>query len=123
MDKLIKPKMPDIQGKMFKLIGAEFLKKNNLKLGDHILWDFRFQTLRGKYKSREMSRYSAYEESEGVLREDENGFLYVESIKKYKFYTYVNNELSGRHKKSWYKSEERHSKHYFGTGFIFVEKK
>lgn len=113
-----KPELPSLKGKFLIIYKEEFLKLNNLEVGDHIIWNFRYDTLRSAYKKREMNRYSAYEESEGVLKVDENGYLFVESLKKYSFHNPTSNGLSGRSRREWYQREIRKAKHYFGTGFI-----
>lgn len=69
-----------------------------------------------------MDKYSAHEESEGVLKVDEDEFLYVESLKDYSFYNHTSNGLTGRSRKEWYQREMRKSRNYFGVGFIHKPK-
>ena len=117
-----KPELPNLKEKVLKMAKDEFLKLNNLEVGDHIIWNFRYDTLRSAYKSREINKYSAHEESEGVLKVDENGYLFVESLKEYAFHNRISNGLSGRSRREWYQREMRKSKHYFGVGFIHQPK-
>lgn len=116
------PELPDLKDKVLLLAKEEFLKLNNLNIGDHIIWNFRFDTLRGAYKKREMNKYSAHEKSEGILKIDDNGYLFVESIKDYTFYNLTSNGFTGRSRKEWYKMEKRKSRNYFGVGFIHQPK-
>lgn len=95
----------------------EFLKMNNLKIGDSILWEFQKQSLHQAYNRREMNRVTFYEKSKGVLKEDENGLLYTESLKDFKFYK--SKLVKG---KTTYVGETRKSIHYFGEGFISKHK-
>lgn len=120
--KIKKPELPKLETKILLMVKDEFLKLNNLEVGDHIIWNFRFDTLRSAYKSREMNKYSAHEESEGVLKVDENGFLFVESLKDYTFHNSTSNGLSGRSRREWYQREIRKSRNYFGVGFIHKPK-
>ena len=120
--KIKKPELPKLETKILLMVKDEFLKLNNLEVGDHIIWNFRFDTLRSAYKSREMNKYSAHEESEGVLKVDENGFLFVESLKDYTFHNPTSNGLSGRSRREWYQREIRKSRNYFGVGFIHKPK-
>ncbi|HET8735909.1 MAG TPA: hypothetical protein VFM69_04880 [Pricia sp.] len=116
----IKPEIPNLETKILLMLKDEFLRLNNLKVGDHIIWNFRYDTTRQAYKSRRMDKYSAREEGEGVLKTDEKGFLFVESLKDYSFYNHTNNGLTGRSRREWYQREMRKSKHYFGVGFIHL---
>ena len=59
-------KFPNINIDYLRMYKNEFLELNNLKIGDEIIWNFQYDTLRGRYKSREMDKFSAYEKSEGI---------------------------------------------------------
>ena len=96
----------------------QFLALNNLKVGDTILWEFRYETVRTNYGGRGQSRFSMEKVCEGVLKEDSSGCLYAESIESLPFYWLTNNGLSGRSRREWYATEKRPSIHQFGTGFI-----
>jgi len=111
-------KFPNINIDYLRMYKNEFLELNNLKIGDEIIWNFKYDTLRGRYKSREMDKFSAYEKSKGILKEDDNGVLFVESIKDYNFYNYTSNGLTGRSRKSWYQLEKKKAMNYFGTGYV-----
>jgi len=117
-----KIELPKLDSRILLIVKDEVLKLNKLKVGDHIIWNFRYDTTRQAYKSRKMEKYSANEESEGVLKADEDGFLFVESLKDYSFYNYTSNGLTGRSRKEWYQREMRKSINYFGVGFIHKPK-
>jgi hypothetical protein len=114
MEEITKPIFPkDVERKYFMMIKDEFLKQNNLKLGDTILWGFHYSELR-----RNQS-FTASEDSEGILKEDENGYLYVESKKEYTYYHHKWNRRTGRQSRYTWQRETRKAKHYFGQGFTF----
>ena len=114
-----KPIVPNLKSEILIMVKNEFLKLNNLKIGDSIIWNFRYDTLRSQYKGG-MASYGANEESEGILKENKDGFLYVESVKEYSFYTHKWNQRSGRQSRHNWERTMRKAQHFFGTGFTHV---
>lgn len=113
---LIKPTVPELKEEYLLMVKEAILKENNLKVGDHILWNFNYQVVRSGYKRGEMNRYGASKVCEGILKENDEGFLYVESIENLEFHDTAYRDAAM--KKSYYKRVMRKSTHYFGTGFI-----
>ena len=66
-----KPIVPNLKSEILIMVKNEFLKLNNLKIGDSIIWNFRYDTLRSQYKGG-MASYGANEESEGILKENKD---------------------------------------------------
>jgi len=97
------------------------LKENNLNVGDKILWDFKYEVVRSGYKRGEMNKYSVSKLCEGVLKVDNNGFLYTESVDELEFHETAYRDIAM--KKSYYKRVMKKSIHYFGTGFIYTPPK
>jgi hypothetical protein len=121
MSEIKKPEIPNLKNDILIMVKNEFLKLNNLKIGDSILWNFRYEELKSQYRKREMARVSFNEESEGILKESEEGFLFVESVNNYSFYTHTWNGRSGRQSKYNYVRAMKKATHFFGTGFIHVQ--
>ena len=96
-------KFPNIKEKVLKIYTEEFLKLNNLNIGDELEVNFTYHKLHPKYKSSKMERVSHNKKAIGTLKEDENG-LYVESNNKFQFYELTSNGLTGRQRREWYKS-------------------
>jgi len=114
---LLKPKMPDLKSDILIMVKERFLKHNDLDIGDNVIWNFRYDTLRSQYKGG-MACYGANEESEGVLKVNEDGFLFVESLKDYSFYTDKWNGRTGRQSRHNWERTMKKATHFFGTGFI-----
>ena len=103
----------------FKKYGEEFLKLNNLKVGDTTKLRFPYHTLHSKYHSRQMDKCTDYKEVAGILKIDQDGILYAESIDDMNFYFSRSNGLSGRSFKSWYELKRQKSIIKFGDGISF----
>ena len=115
---LIKPTVPQLKDEYLLMIKEAILKENNLKVGDYILWDFDYQVVSSGYKRGEFNRFTHKKLCKGVLKEDENGFLFAESLEDLEFHETAYRDAAMR--KSYYKRVMRRSKHYFGTGFIYT---
>lgn len=113
------PILPNLKKEILIMFKNEFLKLNSLKIGDSIMWSFGYQELKSAYKGS-MNSYSICEKSEGVLKENKEGFLYVESVKEYSFYTHIWNQRSGRQSRHTWKRTMKKAKHFFGTGSIHL---
>lgn len=94
--------------------GKEFLKINNLNIGDEVDLEFDYEVTKSRYKSREIDKFTFKKLAKGVLKLDENGFLFAESIENMQFYEYTKNGRSYYYKQITKKSIKR-----FGTGFIY----
>jgi hypothetical protein len=116
---LLYPDKLKLQNEYLVKYGEEFLKLNNLKIGDEIEIEFPYEGISQKYKSREMEKFSYSKKMKGVLKLDERGRLFAESIEDMQFYNYTSNGFSGRSRKSWYQSISKKSAVFFGTGFVF----
>lgn len=97
--------------------GIEFLKLNCLKIGDEIELEFDYDVLRSVYKSREMNKYTWKKLAKGILKLDENGCLYAESIDNFTFYWHAPIR-PGSNKYAWHSKNTKSIKK-FGTGFIY----
>jgi len=96
-------KFPDIKKQILELYKVEFLKLNNLNIGDELEVNFSYHKLHPKYRSSKMERITHKKKAIGILKEDVSG-LYVESKDKFQFYEFTSNGLTGRQRKEWYKS-------------------
>lgn len=112
------PDQKKLQLEYLKIFGEEFLKLNNLNIGDKVLLNFSYESIHTKYNSRELQKFTNYKESEGILKLDNDGVLYAESIEDANFYVSKSNGFSGRSYKSWYELKKKKSIVKFGTGFI-----
>ena len=122
MEKLITPKIPSLKKEYLLMVKDAVLKENKLNVGDKILWKFNYQIVRSGYKRGEMNRYSESKICDGILKVDNNGFLYAESVEDLEFYdSEYRNKISL--KGHYYKKVMRKSIHYFGTGFIHTPPK
>ncbi|MBP1165096.1 hypothetical protein JOE44_001980 [Chryseobacterium sp. PvR013] len=109
---LLFPDKKSLQKEYLLKYRDQFLKLNNLKVGDEITLDFTCNNLIGK------QIYLTSKITTGILKLDENGFLYAESSHNMPFYRQMDNGLSGRSKRSWFQRTDTKSKKYFGDGFI-----
>ena len=100
---VVYPDKVKLQNEYLVSYGKEFLRINNLKVGDEIDLEFPYEGVSQKYKSREMEKFSYKTTTRGILKLDDVGRLYAESIKDLVFYEYTSNGYSGRNRKSWYK--------------------
>lgn len=114
-------KLPDklkLQNEYLKRYGEEFLLLNDLKVGDEVILDFNYQSIHTKYNSRELERFNNYKKAKGILKLDENGCLFAESIDDADFYVSKSNGFCGRSRRTWYQLERKKSIYKFGVGFI-----
>lgn len=116
-DEIKKPIIPNLQSEYLLMIKECILKENDLKIGDRILWEFDHDIIRSGYKRGTQAKYNIKKLCEGILKEDENGFLYAESIEDLDFYQskYKNEFKMTGH---YYKLVKKKSKHYFGSGWV-----
>jgi len=114
MKELIFPDTKQLHIEFLKNYGDEFLRINNLKLGDEIEIEFDYEQLRSGYKSRELNRTVWKKLAKGILKLDEDGCLYAESFEDFTFYW--QEYIFGKYK---WNSESRKSIRKFGTGFIY----
>lgn len=104
----------DTLQRVYKLaFKEEFLRINNLKVGDEIEWSFPYEAIKSRYNKRGQDRYTFSRIIRGILKEDESGFLYAESLETVPFY-----HLETKGKSEFYKQEMKHSVVRLGTGFI-----
>lgn len=113
------PNKEKLQNEYLVKFGQEFLKLNNLNIGDEVFMEFPYEGVSQKYKSREMEKYSYKKKVKGILKLDEQGRLFAESVEDLQFYNYTSNGFSGRNRKSWYQPISKKSIIKFGTGFVF----
>lgn len=114
---IIFPDTKKLHIEFLKTYRDEFLKLNNLKIGDEIELEFDYQVLRTSYNRREQNAYTFKKLAKGVLKLDEDNCLYAESLDDFTFYW--NAPLrTGSNKYAW-RSENRKSIKKLGTGFIY----
>ena len=118
---IIKPKIHNLKKEYFLMIKKAILEDNNLKVGDTILWEFDYDTVRSGYRRGEMNKFNFKKLCEGVLKEDKNGILYAESIEDLDLYISEYRNPIGL-KGHYYKRKKKKSIHYFGEGFIYKPK-
>lgn len=109
---LLFPDKKSLQKEYLLKYRDQFLSLNNLKVGDEISLSFTCNNLIGK------QIYLTSKITKGVLKLDDNGVLYAESLDNMPFYRHMDNGLSGRSKRSWVQRTEAKSKYFFGDGFI-----
>lgn len=114
MKELIMPDTKKLQSQYLVNYGKEFLILNNLNIGDEIELPFDYEVTKTRYKTREIDKFTFQKNAKGVLKLDENGFLFAESLDNMQFYEYTKD---GR--KYYYKQVTRKSIKRFGTGFIY----
>ncbi|MEP7198034.1 MAG: hypothetical protein ABI851_16060 [Saprospiraceae bacterium] len=116
---VVYPDKVKLQNEYLVNYGKEFLNINKLIVGDEIIMEFPYEGLSQKYKSREMEKFSYKKTIKGILKLDDIGRLYAESLDDLVFYEYTSNGYSGRQRKNWYKEVRKKSVVRFGTGFVF----
>lgn len=116
---VVYPDKVKLQNEYLVNYGKEFLRINDLKVGDEIELEFPYEFIKQKYKSREMEKYSGKKIGKGTLKLDDVGRLYAESLDDFVFYKYTSNGYTGRSRRSWYEEVRKKSVIRFGTGFVF----
>jgi hypothetical protein len=116
---VVYPDKVKLQNEYLVNYGKEFLRINCLKVGDEIELEFPYEFVRQKYKSREMEKYSGKKIGKGILKLDDAGRLYAESLDDFVFYNHTSNGYTGRSRRSWYEEVRKKSVIRFGTGFVF----
>jgi len=101
------PQTKEIKRQMRIKYGEEFLRMNNLKVGDKVTLEFPYEKVYNQPRVG-MSRVTFKKEAEGILKLDENGFLYAESLENFSFY-----QLQTDKKKDYYKHSQRKSIFHF----------
>ena len=109
---------PDIKTEVLELYKKEFLRINNLKLGDEIETEFSYTSLHPKYKSRQMERFTEYKIGKGILKENSDG-LFVESNENFNFHFLTSNNLTGRSRRENYKTIHKKSIYKIRGGLTF----
>ncbi len=112
----IYPDQEQHRNEYLKRYGENFLQLNSLSVGDIVKIEFPYEGLSSNYKSNQQSRYRYNTVVEGVLKLDENGILFAESLIELQFYEtkYKGNSLN-----SYYHPVKKKSIVYFGTGVIY----
>lgn len=95
-----------------------FLKENDLKVGDEITCEFDYDVLRPRYRKPGSDKFNFRKEGKGILKEDENGFLYAESIDLFSFYYHADNGIFGRGRREWYIEEKKKAIRKFYNSFL-----
>lgn len=85
----------------------EFLRTNRVKVGDSIKVQFYYEILRPKYRGSGSNKYTERKIADGILKEDNQGVLYVESVEDLQYYELKTNGLSGRSRREWYDKVRR----------------
>ena len=116
-DSFLFPDKLRLQNEYLIKYGNEFLSLNNLKVGDIIDFEFPYEGIHQRFKSREMAKSTYKKTTKGILKKDDVGRLIVESVEDLPFYEYLSNAISG--KRSCYKLVNRKSIVKLGTGFVF----
>lgn len=114
---LIFPDTKKLHIEFLKTYRDEFLRINNLKVGDEVELEFDYQVLRTSYNRREQNAYTWQKLAKGILKLDEDGCLYAESLDNFTFYWHA--PIRPNSNKYTWKSENRKSIKKFGTGFIY----
>ena len=99
----------------FENYGLEFLKINNLKIGDIVEAEFSYNYLRSKYKQSGHDCYFEKKRAKGVLKLGASNCLLIESVDDFSFYHQESNGFSGRSYKTWYVETKRKSIIKLGT--------
>ena len=114
MKDLILPDRKKFETEFLINYGKQLLELNGLDIGDEIEIQFDYETVKSRYKSRELDKYTYQKLAKGILKTNEEGCLYAESLDDMVFYEYTR---QGR--KYYYKQVMRKSIKMFGVGFIY----
>jgi len=109
-------KLPDkeeIKKQILLKYKDEFLSINNLKIGDLVTLEFPYQRVYKEPRKQE-NTVTWNKTAEGILKEDENGYLYAESLDLFDFYRWNDDNK----RRPFYKLERRKSVFKFRLGFI-----
>lgn len=90
----------------------EFLRLNNLKIGDEVYLKFPYQRVY-KEPRKQPNTVTWTKDMEGILKEDKDGYLYAETLENMDFY-----EWQSDCKRPFYKHVSRKSIFKFNIGFI-----
>jgi len=107
----MKPQMPDIKKykiEFLKNYQNEFLKINNLKIGDTVVMSFPYEI----WRSGQVMVTN--KEAEGVLKVDKDGILFAESVEDMPFFT-----CHTRGRRTTYNQIERKAIAKIGTTVIY----
>lgn len=97
--KYLFPDSEEINKQVLLKYKEEFLKLNNLKIGDLVTLEFPFQRV---YKENTITWNKPMD---GFLKEDENGYLYAESLEDADFYRWN----SDNRRRPYYELQRRKS--------------
>lgn len=117
MKDLIYPNKDTLQKEYLRIYGEKFLLLNNLKVDDEIELLFPYERVSIPYKLRELCKYIYKMLCMGILKLDEDGCLYAESIDELDFYE-SRMKNKGRNVVTEYWHKKKKSIVKFGTGFI-----
>ena len=109
----IVPNADEIKKQVRLKYKEEFLRLNNLKIGDLVILDFPYQRVYKEPRKQE-NTVTWHKSAEGILKEDENGYLYAESLELMDFYKWNDDNR----RRPFYKSERRKSIYKFHIGFV-----
>lgn len=91
----------------------EFLRLNDLKIGDLINIEFPYQRVYREPRKEE-NTVTWNKLADGILKEDKDGFLYAESLEEMDFYKWN----SDNRRRPYYELKKRKSVFKFRIGFL-----
>lgn len=80
------PSNEDMKIKLLVNYGEEFLRLNNLKVGDIVELKFPYQSIHNGHRNSEVNRYTWKKKEKGILCLDDKGCLFAESLELMDFY-------------------------------------
>jgi hypothetical protein len=118
-NKYLYPDKQQLENEYLKKYGEEFLKLNNLKVGDEVEMNFDYEGISSGYgRGAEPNKYTYKKLAKGILKITHLGLLYAESIENMPFFDWVNNNRTGRARRAWYQPNPKKSVIKFGVGYI-----
>ena len=114
MENYLLPDEKELNSFYLKKYGEEFLKLNNLKVGDRIRTAFPYEVVTQipRSKGKEIREHKKI--ADGILKLDERGMLYAESDELMSFYT-ISFDFYNR---KIFNHKQQKSKIKLGAGFI-----
>ena len=114
MENYLLPDEKELNSFYLKKYGEEFLKLNNLKVGDRIRTAFTYEVVTQIPRSKGKEKRKHKKIADGILKIDERGMLYAESDELMSFYT-VSFDFYNR---KIFNLKKQKSKIKLGAGFI-----
>jgi len=111
--KYLLPDSAEIKKQVLLKYKEEFLKLNNLKIGDLVTLEFPYQRVYKEPRKQE-NTVTWNKPMEGILKEDKDGYLYAESLEDADFYRWNSDNM----RRPFYELQRRKSTFKFRPSLI-----